>query len=79
MNDGFVASTAYAGARSCPYCAHFEEDGHATTCSFYQLERRALNAEAALSAVMNDWALKKTISASTLAHVSHVLVELVPF
>jgi hypothetical protein len=62
MNDGFVASTAYAGARSCPYCAHFEEDGHGLSCSFAELQRRALNAEAERDAANDSDDLRATVA-----------------
>jgi hypothetical protein len=43
------------------------------------LQRRVEAAEAALSAVMNDWALKKSLTPATLANISRVLEDAVPF
>lgn len=34
---GFTKSAGdWAGRRSCPFCAHFEADGHADTCSLLE-------------------------------------------
>jgi hypothetical protein len=33
-HDGFIPSTSWAGAKSCPYCARYSEDGHARSCSW---------------------------------------------
>lgn len=37
--DGFVSSSAYEGARSCPFCARFSTDGHAPNCQLRILHR----------------------------------------
>ena len=53
-HDGFIKSDeAWTGARSCPYCARFSEDGHAKDCPF--IERYRAGLEAAARHVAKGW------------------------